>query len=108
MEPSLDPLVVARVVAAIPAGCWASYRDVATAAGGSDRHARTLNQHFIRHRTPGAHRVLTANGRISPTALGDPAAVRQRLEAEGIAFENGRASATVRLSAGDLSGARRS
>ena len=37
-----------EVVGAIPPGGWMSYGDVAAAAGGNDRQARTLNQRFIR------------------------------------------------------------
>ena len=85
------------VVRAIPAGRWASYGDVAHACGGTERHARTLNQRLIRDEIPGAHRVLKANGSISPTALGAPTEVRRRLEAEGITFHDGRASPAARL-----------
>jgi alkylated DNA nucleotide flippase Atl1 len=95
----LDPALIARVVAGIPAGGWMSYGDVAAAAGGSDRHARTLNQQFIRHRMPGAPRVLMADGRISPAALGDAANVRRQLEAEGVRFDRDRASQDARVSA---------
>lgn len=93
---------LAAIVAAIPAGRWASYGDVAQACGGTDRHARTLNQRFIHDAIPGAHRVLRADGTVSAGALGAPHDVRARLEAEGVRFVDGAADQAARMFSPDL------
>src|SRR3954469_8834230 len=93
------------VLDGIPKGRWASYADVAIAAGGGLQHARSLNGRLTRLAHRNAHRVLKSNGSIAPTPLGHPEAVRRKLKREGLTFDSGKAPQEARslpAAGGDL------
>jgi alkylated DNA nucleotide flippase Atl1 len=97
--------VVHRAVAAVPAGSWTSYGDLAALVG---THPMPIGQHLATTPMPNAHRVLHAQGSISPASrwsTADGRDVRTVLVEEGIVFGtvSGRASQSQRLDAAALS-----
>jgi alkylated DNA nucleotide flippase Atl1 len=97
----IDFEVATAFIASIPAGSWASYGDVAAAAG-SPKGAQAIGTWLLNtgEDVPNVWRVLKRFGTVSPgwtaTAAGvppTPEAVRTRLAEEGVTFdEAGRAS----------------
>ena len=96
----LDLDAAAEFLATIPRGHWTSYGDVAVAAGRSTRAGQPVaawlasKGHLVKH----VHRVLSANGEISPGwrpagpgVPETPREVEQKLRDEGVRFVDGRA-----------------
>jgi len=96
--------VLHGALAELPAGAWTTYGDLAALIGS---HPVAVGQHLATAPTPNPHRVLQADGKVSPNfAWLDPDRTddpRTLLAAEGVTFDrHGRAAAAQRLTAEEL------
>lgn len=96
--------VMNQALAAIPAGRWTTYGDVAALIGS---HPVPVGNRLASYSAPNAHRVLQAEGTVSPSfrwpdpgKTDDPVDV---LRAEGVLIDaHGRAAASQRLTVDEL------
>ncbi|MEV4757814.1 DUF262 domain-containing protein [Micromonospora sp. NPDC049559] len=96
--------VMTKALAALPAGSWTAYGDVAALIGS---HPVSVGARLASHPAPNAHRVLQAEGTVSPgfrwldpSRVDDP---RDLLRAEGVEFDKyGRASQAQRIGVEEL------
>ncbi len=98
-----DWSLLRQACAAIPAGAWTTYGDLAELIGS---HPVPVGVHLATHLVPNAWRVLTADGTISSgfrwqleDRSDDPQVL---LESEGITFQSAKAAPVQRLTAADL------
>lgn len=111
---SLDYEKAKAFIAAIPAGCWSAYKDVA-AASGNVKAAQAIGTWLGLHGAdvPLDYRVLTVDGYVSDGFRGagfgapsDARRVRARLAAEGVNIDaHGRANQDQRFRAERWTGA---
>lgn len=95
--------VAISALAAMPAGTWTTYGDIAALVG---THPIQVGTYLANCRVPNAHRALTANGQIAEGFrwLDNRAeTARDVLEREGVSFDDrGRANPQQRLRVEDL------
>jgi alkylated DNA nucleotide flippase Atl1 len=95
---------VEAAIAAIPVGRWTSYGDLAEMGG----TAAQAVGNFVADRGTGSnfHRVLSADSSVSPAFHwhdpGDDRNVQEVLTAEGVDFEDARASHAQRITSNEL------
>jgi alkylated DNA nucleotide flippase Atl1 len=100
-----DWSLLRKACAALPAGTWTTYGDLAELIGS---HPVPVGVHLAHHPIPNAWRVLMVDGAISPSfrweaadRTDDP---KELLESEGIIFTNGRADPAQRITGTELAG----
>ena len=88
----LDKEALQIVCSTIPSGRWTTYGDIATAIGAPGAAQSVASVIATHSHVENAHRVLRANGQVSPgwaNAAGDgPAHARAMLEGEGVTFDD--------------------
>lgn len=106
MENDFSPLwsKVRAIVETIPAGHWASYGDVAAAAG---TKAQPVGNHLADHEVLNAHRVLRGDGAVADNFRwldqNEVRSAREVLTNEGLEFTtSGKADPAARLSLEEL------
>lgn len=96
--------IATKALAEIPAGAWTTYGALAALIG---THPIAVGSHLASYSMPNAHRVLQAEGRISPNfrwadGSADPSP-RTLLESEGVTFDgHNRADPQQQLDVEDL------
>ncbi|MFH8596513.1 GmrSD restriction endonuclease domain-containing protein [Streptomyces rimosus] len=93
-----------KVLAAVPAGRWTTYKDLSTVTGAGS--PQTVGSYLAKHAdVPNAHRVLTADGTSSPGFAwfdGRTESQQEALEREGVRFDGTVADAEQRLLLSEL------
>ncbi|WP_248965304.1 GmrSD restriction endonuclease domain-containing protein [Sphaerisporangium perillae] len=102
--PSRDWTLLHSALAALPAGTWTTYGDLAELIGS---HAVPVGVHLSTSQVLNAHRVLTATGQVSPgfhwVDENDDRDIHEVLRAEGIKLDDAdRADPSQRISAREL------
>jgi alkylated DNA nucleotide flippase Atl1 len=103
-ESSVPWDVMTKALAELPAGSWTTYGDLAALIGS---HPVPVGSRLMTVSVPNAHRVLQADGKLSPlfkwvepARTDDP---KELLEAEGVHFDDrGRADQAQRLNTDEL------
>jgi alkylated DNA nucleotide flippase Atl1 len=100
-----DWSLLRKACAALPAGTWTTYGDLAELIGS---HPVPVGVHLAHHPVPNGWRVLMVDGAISPNfrweASGRTDDPKELLESEGVTFTGGRADPAQRITGAELAG----